>query len=156
MRILGIDPGLSVTGYGLVEFENAHLRLLEAGVIRPKVGDNLESKIHTIFANLNEIIADFRPDSIVLENLYSHYKHPKTAITMGHARGAVLLSAARNGIPVCCYGATKIKKSLTGNGYASKYQIQRAVKEILELEAMPKPADVADALAIAICHSGQI
>lgn len=156
MKILGIDPGLNVTGYGLIEFENSHLKLLEAGVIRPEIKDSLEAKIHTIFAHLNDIITDFRPDNMVLENLYSHYRHPRTAITMGHARGAILLSAASNGIPVSCYGATKIKKSLTGNGYASKHQIQRAVKEILKLEKVPSPSDVADALAAAICHTGQI
>ena len=156
MKILGIDPGVNVTGYGLIEFDNSHLTLLEAGVIRPKAKDRLESKILTIFANLNDIIADFKPDNIALENLYSHYKHPRTAITMGHARGVVLLSAAGRGIPVSCYAATKIKKSLTGNGYASKYQIQRAVKQVLGLEKVPSPADVADALAVAICHTNQI
>jgi crossover junction endodeoxyribonuclease RuvC len=156
MKILGIDPGLNVTGYGLIEFEISGLKLLEAGVIRPKIKDTLESKIDTIFTNLNDLVADFKPDNIVLENLYSHYRHPRTAITMGHARGVVLLSAATNRIPVSCYSATKIKKSLTGNGYASKYQIQRAVKQILKLEKVPTPADVADALAAAICHTNQI
>ncbi len=156
MKILGIDPGLNVTGYGLIEFENSHLRLLEAGVIRPETKDGLESKILTIFAHLNDIISDFKPDNMALENLYSHYRHPRTAITMGHARGVVLLSAATNGIPVSCYAATKIKKSLTGNGYASKLQIQRVVKEILKLEKVPSPSDVADALAAAICHTGQL
>jgi crossover junction endodeoxyribonuclease RuvC len=94
-----------------------------------------------------------KPGVVVVESLYSHYKHPRTAILMGHARGVVLLCASSLGIPVIAYPATRIKKALTGNGRASKLQMQRTILNTLKLAAMPEPPDVADALAVALCHA---
>jgi crossover junction endodeoxyribonuclease RuvC len=149
---IGIDPGLGVTGYGVLECFDGKIILREAGYIRTNRKTPMENRIAEIYEGLNEVIAEFKPDKVIIEDLYSHYRHPKTAIIMGHARGAVYLSAASSGLTVKSYGATMIKKSLTGNGRASKLQIQRMVKSKLGLKAIPEPADVADALAVALCH----
>lgn len=149
---IGVDPGLGITGYGILEHLNGRIILKEAGCIRTNRKAPMENRIAEIYEGLNEIIAEFKPEQVVIEDLYSHYRHPKTAIIMGHARGAIFLSAATAGLPVKSYGATMIKKSLTGNGRASKLQIQRMVKAKLGLPKMPEPPDVADALAVALCH----
>jgi crossover junction endodeoxyribonuclease RuvC len=149
---IGVDPGLGITGYGILEQINGQIIVKEAGCIRTNRKAPMENRIAEIYEGLNEIIAEFKPEQVVIEDLYSHYRHPKTAIIMGHARGAIYLSAAVAGLPVKSYGATMIKKSLTGNGRASKLQIQRMVKAKLGLPTMPEPPDVADALAVALCH----
>jgi crossover junction endodeoxyribonuclease RuvC len=149
---IGVDPGLGTTGYGVLEYANERISLKEAGFIRTKRKDPMEHRIAEIYNGINEVIREFKPEIIVIEDLYSHYRHPKTAIIMGHARGAVYLSASTAGLPVKSYGATMVKKSLTGNGRASKIQVQRMVKSKLGLAAIPEPADVADALAVALCH----
>lgn len=149
---LGIDPGLNVTGYGLIETSSAgKVRLLEAGVVRSQ-SDVLARKIREIYEGVREIITTFSPDSMALEELYSHYDRPRTAILMGHARGAICLAAALSDIPVHSYAATKIKKLLTGSGHAPKDQVQRAIQRELQLNRMPEPPDVADSLAAALCH----
>jgi len=158
MRILGIDPGLQRTGYGVVETTGAGpgaMRLVEGGVIRTDADGSLEDRLSEIHQGLEAVIAEFRPDTVAVEQLYSHYKHPRTAILMGHARGIVFLAAAQAHVPVVSYGATRIKKALTGSGHASKHQMQRAIASAFGLKADPEPADVADALAVALCHAHQ-
>lgn len=155
-RILGIDPGLNVTGYGLIEFDHPQPgvgrgRILEAGIIRSKASDRLEQRIAEIHAGVEELIKQYHPDFMALEQLYSHYERPRTAILMGHARGAICLAAGQAGIEVAHYEPTRVKKVMTGNGHAPKHQIQHAVKIQLGLSQTPEPADVADALAIALC-----
>ncbi len=153
-RILGIDPGLKITGYGVVEVdETNHPHLCEAGVIRAPVRGDLAKRVKTIFDGVTEIIEAFQPSVVALEELYSHYERPRTAILMGHARGVICLAAAQRGVEVISYAATQVKRLLTGSGRAPKSQIQRAVQRELSLPTLPNPPDVADALAIAICHA---
>jgi crossover junction endodeoxyribonuclease RuvC len=160
MRILGIDPGLRLTGYGCVESPPAATRrsrasadalLVEGGVIRLNVRLSVSARLVELDNDLREIIDRLKPDAVAVEKLYAHYKHPTTAIVMGHARGIVLLSIQRAGLKLFELGATEVKKSLTGNGHASKDQMQRGVQAQLALSAPPRPPDVADAIAIGLC-----
>lgn len=153
MRILGIDPGLNTTGYGVIErAPGGRLCLCEAGVVRGKTKSSLTSRVEEIHNGIVDAIATLRPESIALEQLYSHYQRPRTAILMGHARGVICLAGAQAGIPVVHYAATQVKKILTGNGRAPKRQVQLAVQRELNLATAPEPPDVADALALALCH----
>ncbi len=149
--IIGVDPGLNTTGYGVLEGYNGVIHLLEAGVVRSHA-KSLECRIKDIYDGILEVIEVFHPEVLALEELYSLYERPRTAILMGHARGAICLAAAQANIEVKPYAATKIKKILTGNGRAPKDQMQRAIQLELHLDKYPEPADVADALAIALCH----
>ena len=116
VRILGIDPGLNITGYGVLEVENGRLRLCEAGVVRGKSKGSLTKRLAEIHHGVADVIAGLKPHTMALEELYSHYARPRTAILMGHARGVICLAAAEAGIPVKHYAATQIKRILTGNG----------------------------------------
>jgi crossover junction endodeoxyribonuclease RuvC len=150
-RILGIDPGLRVTGYGVLEAGPAQPCVCEAGVIRAEAGD-MAARVLAIFQGVSEVIEQFQPAAVAVEQLYAHYKHPRTAILMGHARGMIFLAAGQRGVPVASYNATRIKKTITGSGRASKEQMQRTIQRELGLAKLPEPPDVADALAAALCH----
>ena len=152
MIVLGIDPGLNTTGYGVLEFVARQPRLVEAGVVRGKAGASLAERVAEIHSGVADVIASLKPDVMAIEELYSHYERPTTAILMGHARGVIVLAAAQAGVPVANYPATQIKKTITGNGHAAKWQIQEAIRRELGLAELPEPPDVADALAIALCH----
>jgi crossover junction endodeoxyribonuclease RuvC len=156
MLILGIDPGLRITGYGAVRCGGRTVALVEAGVIRTPDKGELASRLHELAGGLRQVIAALGPDAVVVESLYSHYKHPLTSILMGHARGLALLAAAELGVPVFEYPATRIKKSLTGNGRAAKDQMQHTIATTLGLAHPPEPPDVADALAAALCHANVV
>jgi crossover junction endodeoxyribonuclease RuvC len=149
--IIGIDPGLNTTGYGVIDVSRGKIRLIEAGVVR-STSKQLPVKIKEIYDGVWEVLEAFSPDVMAMEQLYTHYDRPTTAVLMGHARGSICLAAAQSNIEVISYAATKVKKILTGNGRASKDQMQRAVKLEFALEKYPEPPDVADALAIALCH----
>ena len=153
-RILGIDPGLIITGYGVLEFSAARPILCEAGIIRTSDdgATDMAEKVLSVYKGVVEVIAQFHPDAMAVEQLYAHYDHPRTAILMGHARGVIFLAAAQQGIPVVSYASTQVKKIVTGNGRASKDQVQRTIQRELGLATVPDPPDVADALAIALCH----
>jgi crossover junction endodeoxyribonuclease RuvC len=153
-RVIGIDPGLNVTGYGVVEFRPNEVRLLEAGVIRlPRSsGNNLPFRLESLFSELREVIEEFRPQAMCVEEVYSHMGYPRTAILMGHARGVICLAARLARLPVVNLSAKRIKQSVTGNGNASKMQVQRAVQQTFSLGRAPHPPDVADALAAALCY----
>lgn len=151
-RILGIDPGLNTTGYGVLAIQNGRFSLVEAGVVRSKRSHTFEKRIESIYDGIIDVIRSLQPTVIGIEELYSHYGRPQTAIIMGHARGAICLAAAKENVPLKSYAATQIKKVLTGNGRAPKNQVQLAVARQLNLSEPPEPADVADALAIAMCH----
>jgi crossover junction endodeoxyribonuclease RuvC len=151
-RILGIDPGLNVTGYGVLEPTDRGPRLIEAGVIRGAAGRSLAHRVREIHDGVRDVLESMRPTCMALEELYSHYERPRTAILMGHARGVICLAAAQADVPVFPYAATQIKRILTGNGRAPKSQMQLAVQRELGLSEPPDPPDVADALAIALCH----
>jgi crossover junction endodeoxyribonuclease RuvC len=152
MRILGIDPGLNTTGYGVVERGDGRLRLCEAGVVRSSGRGSIALRVEEIHRGVAEVIGSLRPDAMALEELYSHYARPRTAILMGHARGVICLAGAQAGIPVVHYSATQVKKIVTGSGRASKAQVQLAIQRELGLDRPPDPPDVADALAVAVCH----
>lgn len=152
-RILGIDPGLHITGYAVLESAPRGPVVREAGVVRSDPGTKaMASRILAVYNGIVEVIDQFRPRVLAVEQLYAHYQHPRTAILMGHARGAILLAAAQREVAVVSYNATRIKKTVTGSGRASKDQIQRTVQRELGLGAVPEPPDVADALAVALCH----
>ncbi len=151
-RILGVDPGLNITGYGVIEITSGKLRLVEAGVIRCKSRGELSQRVRVIFEGLTEVIEALDPTSMGLEDIYSHYQRPKTAILMGHARGVLCLAAAQADVPVFSYAATQVKRMLTGSGRAPKVQMQEAIRRELRLDTVPEPDDVADALAVALCH----
>ncbi len=152
-RILGVDPGLDTTGYGALQPAAGGPKLIEAGVVRGGPSTQpLAERLAEIHRGLAEVIASLKPAAMALEQLYSHYAHPRTSILMGHARGVICLAAAEAGIPVISYSATQIKRILTGNGRAPKIQVQQAIQRELKLANLPEPPDVADALAVALCH----
>lgn len=150
MRILGIDPGLGTTGYGIIE--DRTFRVIEAGVIRTQARMPIQERIKNIFDEISDIIKEHEPSVLVLEKIFSHYKHPTTAILMGHARAMACLVCGKLNVKLVNYPSTKIKKAITGNGHASKAQMQRMVQDILKLKKIPEPPDVSDALAMAISY----
>jgi crossover junction endodeoxyribonuclease RuvC len=156
MKILGIDPGLQICGYAVIEADRNRTKLLEAGVCRTSAKTSMEKRLVQIADDINSLLEKFSPACMAVEDLYSHYAHPKTAILMGHARGVILASACKRGTDVKSYAATRIKKSLTGNGHASKLQVQRSITSLLGLAKMPEPPDVADAIAVALCCANTI
>lgn len=151
MRILGIDPGLQVCGYSCIETDSDKENLIEAGVLRTDEKDSIEIRLNRIAEDVALLLGNFQPDVVAVEELYSHYAHPRTAILMGHARGVILQKCAEAGIEVRSFSATRIKKSITGNGRAKKEQIQRSIQRILGLADVPEPDDVSDAIAAALC-----
>ncbi len=156
MRILGIDPGLQVCGYACLETGGEEYTLIEAGVFRTSDSSAIEARLNQIAEDTKLLLEKLRPQVVAVEQLYSHYAHPKTAILMGHARGVILQKCAEAGVEVRSFGATRIKKSLTGNGRASKEQVQRTIKTLLSLPDVPEPNDVADAIAAAMCCANSI
>ena len=155
MIILGIDPGLQVCGYAVVEAARLETTLVEAGVFRTDGKAELHERLNQIAADIEQVLTAHRPSQVAVEELYAHYKHPRTAILMGHARGVILQQCAETRAEVKSFAATRIKKSLTGNGRASKGQMQRAIRTMLGLSEVPEPADVADAIAIALCCANE-
>lgn len=168
IRIMGVDPALRVSGYAVIEFPAAEastgsnvlpasvlqgqVRIVEAGVIRVPEKPPLEERLVQIHQSLGEILDDLKPSHLAIEKLFAHYERTQPAILMGHARGTMMLAAGQRQIPVTGYGATEIKKTVSGNGRAPKTQMQSAVCRHLGLTKVPEPHDVADALAIALCH----
>ena len=153
MIILGVDPGLNVTGYGVIEVDKSkHVKVKEAGVIRTKARDAISGRLEKIHEGLLNIVKEYKPEVLVLEKLYSHYKHPVTSILMGHARGAVCLVAGASKVKLASFPSTRIKKAVTGNGHASKQQVQRMIQGLFGLKEKPEPMDVSDALACALTY----
>ena len=155
MRILGIDPGLQTTGYAVLEVTAAGPKVCDAGVVRSAEGRDaadMARRIKALYDGVCEVLDEWKPGVMVVEQLYAHYDHPRTSILMAHARGAYFLAGAQRDIPVFSYAATKVKKLVTGNGHAGKEQMQYAIARELGLAGPPEPHDVADALAIALCH----
>ena len=153
MRILGIDPGLGITGYGLIEAVGNNVRLIEAGIIRSNAKDKMEKRLASIYKKIINLIKDTTPEAVVLEEIYSHYKHPKTSILMAHGRGTICLAIEHSNVALVNYPTTRIKKAITGRGRASKEQMQRTVTSLLGLKNPPEPVDITDALALAITHA---
>lgn len=153
-RVVGIDPGLSVTGYAVVEPTGRGPYVVEAGVIRPRGGaaKTMDGRLLLIHQGVLEVLDAYPPSALALEQVHSHVNHPRTAILMAHARGVIVLAAAERGVPVFGYAASRIKKTLTGSGKAPKEQMQHAIRLELGLDKLPEPHDVADACAVALCH----
>jgi len=154
MDVCGIDPGLETTGYAVVRADalsTGRLTILDAGVCRSDASLDLPDRLVQIDADFSALLEQWPVEVLAVEQLYAHYKHPRTAVLMGHARGVMIAAAARRGIAVRSFGATLVKRFLTGNGRASKTQVQRAVMSAYGLARAPEPNDVADALAVALC-----
>ena len=152
MRIFGVDPGSIRTGYGCVQTDGSRHRLVVCGAIAPPAGSSLPDRLHAIHASLVQMIAEARPDCVVIENLF-HARNVRSALTLGHARGVAVLAAVQAGLPVLEYTPAEIKKAVVGYGRAEKAQVQSMVALLLGLDTPPSPYDAADALAVALCHA---
>jgi len=152
MKILGIDPGLEITGYGIVEHKQSQPSVIEAGVIKTSHKDPLPKRLNALFLQISELLDTYKPDVAVIEELYSHYKHPMTALLMGHARGVVLYCCSQYACEIVSYPAKTPKRAVTGNGNATKAQVQRVVNRILNLKDHKHPFDVTDALALCLAY----
>jgi crossover junction endodeoxyribonuclease RuvC len=158
--ILGIDPGLHRTGYGLIQLpesskRNGTIQMIEAGFLKAKANDPLPVRLETLFNGLCEVVLETQPDVVVVEELFSTYAHPRSALLMAHARGVLLLAAQQSKVPVHSFLPNEVKQVIAGNGHATKAAVQAAVKARLKLAAIPEPPDVADALAIALCFAAR-
>ncbi|MDO8489078.1 MAG: crossover junction endodeoxyribonuclease RuvC [Candidatus Omnitrophota bacterium] len=153
MIIIGIDPALAITGYGVVQIKGTALALIEAGIIQTSAKEPTAKRLNKIYCGVLKLIDDTHADCLVLEKIYSHYKHPATACILGQARGVICLAAASKDMPLFEYSATRIKKSIVGKGLASKAQVQAMIVHTLGLKTLPSHMDVTDALALAIAHN---
>jgi crossover junction endodeoxyribonuclease RuvC len=151
VKIFGIDPGSERTGYGCVETDGSHQRIIVCGVITGPTGASFPEKLLRIHSQLAVLLAECRPDSVAIENLF-HAANVRSALKLGHARGVAMLAAVEAGVPVVEYTPAEIKRAVVGYGRAEKHQVQAMVKVILGLATVPAPHDAADALAVAICH----
>lgn len=155
-RVLGIDPGTRIAGYAVVEFSRAGSRIVDAGILRLRETASLAHRLSQLHEDVNGLIAEHRPTHLALEAVFSHASFVRSAITLAHARGVVLLAAEQRGIPIAELPPAEVKKAVAGNGRATKRQMQRAVMGQCGLAAAPEPADVADAIAIALCGGRRI
>jgi len=152
VRIFGIDPGSDRTGYGCVETDGSRHRIVVCGAIRTPASSSFPDKLLHIHRSLAALVADTRPDCVAVESLF-HAVNVRSALRLGHARGVAMLAAVEAGVPVMEYTPAEIKRAVVGYGRAEKQQVQRMVKLMLGLPAVPSPHDAADALAVAICHA---
>lgn len=150
MRVLGIDPGSHITGYGIVDSDKGKLFHVSDGSIVTGSKNPLALRLNAIFDSIQKVVGEFKPDDVVIEEIF-YAKNARSAIMLGHARGVAILCAARHNLPVFEYSPMKIKQSVVGYGNATKEQVQKMIKALLKLDAVPKP-DASDALAAAICH----
>ncbi len=151
MRILGIDPGYAIVGYGVVEYDGYKFRPISFGAITTKAGANFHLRLVDIYNDMNTVITEYKPDALAIERLYFN-TNTTTAIDVAQARGVIVLSAARVGLPIYEYTPLQVKQAVVGYGRAEKKQVMEMTRSILGLANVPKPDDTADALAIAICH----
>jgi crossover junction endodeoxyribonuclease RuvC len=154
-RVLGVDPGLRTTGYGIIEVSptSGRARLIEAGVISPDPRATLETRLTELYAGMIDIVRTLRPDCMVIEELWTAYKNPSTAVLMGHARGVLCLAGGENGVAVHTLAHSLVKRALVGNGSARKEQVKKMVVHLLGLRQVPQPDDVSDALALAVAYA---
>ena len=155
MKILGIDPGLVQTGFGIINIKSNNASLIDYGIIKPSKNDSLSIRLLTIYNDVCKIIVDYKPQICAIEDIF-YGKNVKSTMRLGQARGASMVAAASKNIPIYEYSARKVKQSLTGNGNAHKDQVQFMVKSYLKMNHLPEPIDAADALAIALCHDHQL
>ena len=152
MRILGIDPGIGRTGWGVIEVQSAKCKVQSYGCIETKTGMADEKRLEKLFDEISQVIKAEKPDEVAIEELFFN-TNAKTALVVGQARGVLLLAASQKNLPIAVYTPLQVKIALTGYGRAEKSQIGQMVKTILKLESIPKPDDTADALAIALTHA---
>lgn len=153
MRIIGIDPSLTATGYGCIESSAGTITLLETGTIEPRRSDLFPHRLEKIHTLLETIIAEHKPTVLVLEKLYGHSRHPMTASLLGHVRGVICLLCARAGLELVEHSVKRIRKSLTGNGNATKQQTRCVVAHILKIDEQKLTLDASDALALALGYT---
>ncbi len=151
MRILGIDPGTNITGYGIIDVEGNRLRHVDNGIIKTRSSDPLPLRLKAIYDGLSKVLTAFTPDNVSVEQVFLA-KNPRAALTLGHARGTAVIAAVNLGIEVHEYSALQVKSAVVGYGHAAKQQVQHMVKALLNLPEIAQE-DAADALAVAICHA---
>ena len=152
MRILGIDPGFAIVGYGVIDYENSKYKTVDYGKITTPAGMDMPLRLKEVYDGVLRLIEMYKPDVLAIEELFFN-TNVKTAIAVGHARGVIVLAAANSGIKINEYTPLQIKQAVVGYGRADKNQVQQMVKMFLGLKEVPKPDDTADALAVAICHA---
>ena len=151
MRVIGIDPGLLCTGFGVLDISDGSFKIVDYGVIKTNSKDKLNIRLKTIYEDLSYIIKKYTPSVMSIEEIF-YGKNVKAALLLGHARGIPVLLSANNNLPLFEFSARRIKQSLTGNGNATKEQVQFMVKNLLSMDKLPQPLDASDALAIAVCY----
>jgi crossover junction endodeoxyribonuclease RuvC len=151
MRVIGIDPGTAITGWGIVDGDGTDLVMVAGGVITTPAGMPLPQRLQVIYQELTVIVKQWQPETAGLEELFFS-KNAKTALAVGHGRGAAMLALANANLPIAEYKPLEVKQAITGYGGADKLQMQHMVKLLLALDDIPRPDDAADALAVAICH----
>ena len=152
MRVLGIDPGFAIVGFGVVDYIGNKFSVVDFGAVTTQAGENIFDRFKQVYDGISEVIARTKPDRVAIEELFFN-TNTKTAIHTAEARGILILAAMNAGIPVAEYTPLQVKQAVTGYGRADKNQVQQMVKLLLNLDKIPKPDDAADALAIAICHA---
>ena len=153
-RIIGVDPGLNITGFGILDHKGSQIRAVAFGIIKPPQKESLPNRLEYLNSQMTELLNKFEPQAMAIEDTF-HNKNVKSALLLGQARGVLLLAAASKGIPSVDYAPRKVKQSVVGNGAADKGQVQYMVQQILHMEKPPSPMDVSDALAIGLCHINQ-
>jgi crossover junction endodeoxyribonuclease RuvC len=154
MRVLGVDPGLGITGFSILDTKRNQTHLSAYGTIKPKPKDTLPKRLNYLFEEMNKILDQFSPDIMAIEDAF-YSKNVKSAMTLGQARGSLILAAAQADIPVYEFAPRKVKMSVCCNGAASKEQVSYMVTQILKLKEPPKPLDVSDAMAVGLCYINQ-
>jgi len=152
LKILGIDPGLVCTGFGVIESSNNNLKVVDFGIIKADPKDSLSQRLKTIYDDVKEIVEMYKPSIMSIEEVFCG-KNVKSALLLGHARAVPMVLSANYNMPVYEFSSRRIKQSITGNGNATKEQVQFMVKNILLMDSLPQPLDASDALAIAICYN---
>ena len=154
MRVLGVDPGLGITGFSIMDTKRNQTHLSAYGTVKPKPKDSLPKRLNYLFEEMNKILDQFSPDVMAIEDAF-YSKNVKSAMTLGQARGSLILAAAQADISVHEFAPRKVKMSVCGNGAASKEQVSYMVTQILKLKEPPKPLDVSDAMAVGLCYINQ-
>ncbi|MFZ5965751.1 MAG: crossover junction endodeoxyribonuclease RuvC [Bacillota bacterium] len=152
MRIIGIDPGIAIVGYGVIEYTGNHFTVLDYGAVMTDAKESLPNRLMKLYDGLDVLLERYQPDAVAVEELFFN-KNVKTALTVGHGRGVAILAAVKKNINIYEYTPLQVKQGVVGYGRADKKQMQLMVKTLLNLKTIPKPDDAADALAVAICHA---
>ncbi|MBC8345099.1 MAG: crossover junction endodeoxyribonuclease RuvC [Candidatus Marinimicrobia bacterium] len=153
-RVIGVDPGLSITGFGILDYKGGQIRTVAFGTIKPPAKESLPNRLEYLNSHMTELLEKFEPHALAIEDTFFS-QNVKSALLLGQARGVLILAAASKGIPSIDYAPRKVKQSVVGNGAADKKQVQYMVQQILKMKEPPKPLDVSDALAIGLCHINQ-